>query len=106
MSGAAAAERVPCSQPHYWETFAIAILPTDVQTFDQPTVADNPTVREVCSMPVLLASRQNRARHLAAPAWTISVLPPTEAAYDSGTRAYRCLADEIGHQPITSQFRR
>jgi hypothetical protein len=28
------------------------------------------------------------------------VLPPSEAAFDSGSRVYRCLADEIGHQPL------
>jgi len=34
------------------------------------------------------------------------VLPPTEAAFDSGTRTYRCVADDAGSQPRTSQFRR
>ncbi len=89
-----------------WETFAVAILPADVQTFDQPTVAADPTVRRVCSEAVLLASRQGPARRLPAPAWDIQVLPPSEAAYDSGSRVYRCLANEIGHEPGTSQFRR
>ena len=106
ISGAASAEPLPCNAAHVWETFAIAILPADVQTFDQPTVAADPTVRRVCSEAVLLASRQGPARRLPAPAWDIQVLPPSEAAYDSGSRVYRCLANEIGHEPGTSQFRR
>jgi len=53
-----------------------------------------------------LASRQGQARRLPAPDWDIAVLPPSEAAFGSGTRVYRCLAREIGHQPRTSQFRR
>jgi len=106
VSGAAISESVKCSRPHYWETFAIGILPSDVQTFDQPTVAADATIRQVCSMPVLLASRQPRAQRLGARAWTIAVLPPSEAAYNSGVRTYRCLADEIAHQPTVSQFRR
>jgi hypothetical protein len=27
------------------------------------------------------------------------VLPPSEAAFSSGARAYRCVATQIGHQP-------
>ena len=94
-----------CDQPHYWETFAIAILPADVRTSDQPIVAAAPTVRRVCSQAVMLASRQGPARRLPAPDWDIAVLPPSEVAFDSGSHVYRCLASEIGHQPRTSQFR-
>ena len=55
---------------------------------------------------VTAASRRGPARRLPTPAWDIQVLPPSEAAYDSGSRVYRCLANEIGHEPGTSQFRR
>ena len=106
ISGAVSAEPLPCSQPHDWETFVIAIMPTDAQTFDQPTLAENPTVRAVCSMPVLLASRRATARQIPARSWQIEVLPPTEAAFDSGTRTFRCVASVVGTQSSTSQFRR
>ena len=106
ISGAATAEPLLCNVPHVWETFAIAILPAEVQTFDQPTVAADPTVRRVCSEAVMLASRQGPARRLPASDWDIQVLPPSEAAFNSGSRVYRCLANEIGHEPATSQFRR
>ena len=106
ISGAAAAEPLLCNVPHVWETFAIAILPAEVQTFDQPTVAADPTVQRVCSEAVMLATRQGRARRLPPPDWDIQVLPPSEAAFDSGSRVYRCLANEIGHEPATSQFGR
>jgi tRNA A-37 threonylcarbamoyl transferase component Bud32 len=106
ISGVVSAEALPCDQPHYWETFAIAIMPAGARTFDQPTLAQNPTVRAVCSLPVLLASRRVDARRIPASSWQIEVLPPTEAAFDSGTRTYRCVADVTGSQPSTSQFRR
>ena len=106
ISGVVSAETLPCDQPHYWETFAIAIMPAGARTFDQPTLAENPTVRAVCSLPVLLASRRVPARRIPASSWQIEVLPPTEAAFDSGTRTYRCVADDAGSQPRTSQFRR
>ena len=106
ISGVVSAEPLPCDQPHYWETFAIAIMPASARTFDQPTLAENPTVHAVCSLPVLLASRRVDARRIPASSWQIEVLPPTEAAFDSGTRTYRCVADITGSQPSTSDFRR
>src|SRR5262249_36148746 len=75
ISGSAIARPLPCRGPHVWETFAIAILPADVRTFDQPMVAANPAVRRVCSQAVMLASRQGAARRLPAQDWDIEVLP-------------------------------
>ncbi len=106
ISGVVSAEALPCDQAHYWETFAIAIMPAGAQTFDEPTLAENPTVRAVCSLPVLLASRRADARRIPASSWQVEVLPPTEAAYDSGARTYRCVAAVTGSQPSISQFRR
>jgi serine/threonine protein kinase len=106
ISGVVSAEGLPCDQPHYWETFAIAIMPAAARTFDEPTLAENPSVRAVCSLPVLLASRRVLALRIPASSWQIEVLPPTEAAFDSGTRTYRCVASVIGSQPSTSDFRR
>jgi len=106
IAGSATAAPLPCDRSHYWQTFAIAILPAGLQTYSQPLVADDPTVRKVCSQAVMLASRQGQARRLPAADWEVQVLPPSEAAYDSGARAYRCLATQIGHQPAASQFGR
>jgi serine/threonine protein kinase len=105
-AGSSTARPLGCDQPHTWETFAIAILPITVRTFDQPVVAADPTVRLVCSQAVMLSSRQGQARRLPAPDWDIAVLPPSEAAFGSGSHVYRCLAYEVGHQPHVSQFRR
>jgi hypothetical protein len=106
-AGSASARSLPCTRPHVWQTFAIAILPAGVRTFDQPTVAGSPTVRAVCSMRVLLASRRGAARQLPSASWQITVLPPDEAAFESGARAYRCLAGRSsGGESSTSQFGR
>jgi hypothetical protein len=51
------------------------------------------------------AREQGKARHLPASAWDIEVLPPDETAFDSGARAYRCIADRTsGANPGTSLF--
>jgi len=107
VAGSASARRLPCTRPHVWQTFAIAMLPAGVRTFDYPTVAANPTVRAVCSMPVLLASRRGTALGVPAGSWQITVLPPDEAAFAAGARTYRCLAHQSGGaEPSTSQFGR
>jgi hypothetical protein len=105
ISGSATASPLPCTAAHVWQTFAIAILPADVTTYDQNLVQANPSVRAVCSMPVLLRSRRALARRIPAGLWDIQVLPPDEAAFDSGQRAYRCVAHQLtGHDAHVSQF--
>ena len=80
-AGSTTAAPVACNRSHYWETFAIAILPAEVRTFDHDAVGADPAVRT-------------------------DVLLPSETAFGSGTRVYRCVANEIGQQPRLSQFRR
>ena len=105
ISGDTTASSLPCAGPHVWQTFAIAILPTGAQTYDQNIVQADASVRAVCSMPVLLKSRLGAARQIAKRQWEISVMPPDQAAFDSGARAYRCVAHRIrGATPRTSQF--
>jgi serine/threonine protein kinase len=104
-AGSASARSLPCTRPHVWQTFAIAILPAGVRTFDADSVVGNPAVSAVCSTRVLLASRRGTALGVPAGSWQITVLPPDEAAFDSGARAYRCLAHQsTGPGPSTSQF--
>jgi hypothetical protein len=95
VNGSVSAQSQSCSQPHSWETFAIGILPADVATFDQDIVSANPAIRAVCSVPVLLRSRVGRARLIPRKDWEIQVMPPDEVAFDSGARAYRCIAATV-----------
>jgi hypothetical protein len=76
----------------------------EARTFDQDIVEANRTVRAVCSMPVLLRSRRGQALRIPASKWDIEVLPPDEAAFDSGARAYRCVATVLGTAPSRSGF--
>jgi hypothetical protein len=107
IAGNTTARSLPCTGPHVWETFAIGILPAAASTSDAAVVAKNPTVRAVCSVPVLLRSRAGAARQIPAASWELDVVPPDEAAFDSGARAYRCLAHALtGPPPASSQFLR
>jgi len=104
-AGDSSAEPLSCAGPHVWQTFAIALLPTDAQTFETNIVQANPSVRAVCSKAVMLKSRLGAARRIPKNNWMILVIPPDQAAFDSGARAYRCVAHKIrGAAPRTSQF--
>ena len=104
-SGDVTASSLPCTGPHVWQTFAIALLPADAQTYDVNIVQAVASVRAVCSKSVLLRSRLGAARRIPRTNWTISVMPPDQAAFNSGARAYRCVAGKIrGADPRTSQF--
>jgi hypothetical protein len=103
-SGTTFIESVPCTLPHTYETFAIALMTAGARTFDYDTLEANPTVSKLCSTAVLLRSRQAGAQRLPASAWDVEVLPPTEDAFDRGTRAYRCIGAELGTSPSASEF--
>ena len=102
--GIITARTLPCRGSHTWQTFAIGIMPADASSFDVNTVQANPTVRRVCSYAVMLRSRVGRARLIPRGQWSIQVVPPDEAAYDSGVRTYRCLAALGYDESRTSQF--
>jgi serine/threonine protein kinase len=97
---------LPCNGTHTWQTFAIGIMPSDVSSFNANIVQANPTVRAVCSYRIMLRSRVGRARLIPRSRWMIQVVPPDEAAYDSGVRTYRCLASLGLDGSRTSQFGR
>ncbi len=105
ISGNVTASSMTCTRPHVWQTFAIAILPASVRTFNQNVVEHSPAVDAVCSMRVLLESRRGAARQIPRGSWQVGVMPPDEAAFDSGARAYRCVARQAGStNPSSSEF--
>lgn len=79
-------------------------MPADASTFNVNIVQANPVVRTVCSYAVLLRSRVGQARLIPRSRWSIQVVPPDEAAYNSGVRTYRCLASLGYDASRTSQF--
>ena len=104
FNGVITASPVPCTQPHTWQTFAIAMMPSESATFNVNIVQANPTVQALCSTKVLLASRTGAALQVPQSAWSTQVMPPDEAAYDTGVRTVRCLAGHDLDELKTSQF--
>jgi hypothetical protein len=87
---------LPCDRAHVFETFAIAEVPPDVADPYQDALAQNATVRKVCSTQTLLASRQGDATRFGANAWSIEILPPTPEDQQRGRELYRCVASLTG----------
>ena len=104
FNGVITASPVPCTQPHTWQTFAIAMMPSESATFNVNIVQANPTVQALCSTKVLLASRTGAALRVPQSSWRTQVMPPDEAAYDTGVRTVRCLAGHGLDELKTSQF--
>ncbi|MEV0389584.1 protein kinase [Nonomuraea sp. NPDC050643] len=104
-AGDTKARRLGCEETHSWETFAVAPMPDDVETYVQQDIAKHPTVKRVCSRTVLLASRVGTARSIAAGRWAADVMPPSQAQFEDGVRFYRCIANLTGQEPRRSFFR-
>jgi serine/threonine protein kinase len=104
IEGVITASPLPCTGQHTWQTFAIGVMPSDASAFNVNIVQANRTVSAVCSYQVLLSSRAGKARLIPQSRWSIQVVPPDEAAFDSGVRTYRCLAALGYGESQTSQF--
>jgi hypothetical protein len=104
ISGDVTAAPLPCDGKHVFQTFAIAILPAEVRTWDVGAVQADRTVARVCSELVMLRSRLPGARQYPASSWDVEVMPPDETQFEDGARYYRCVATPIGVTPSTSLF--
>jgi hypothetical protein len=82
------------------------MMPSDSATFNVNVVQANPVVQALCSAKVLLASRTGAALKVPQSAWSTQVMPPDEAAYDTGVRTVRCLAGHGLDELRSSQFGR
>ncbi|HEY3905740.1 MAG TPA: protein kinase [Streptosporangiaceae bacterium] len=104
IEGSITMSALPCAGPHSWQTYAIGIMPASSATFNSYALQNDPTVRSVCSATVMLKSRVGQAKQIPRHKWEIQVVPPDEAAFDSGVRTYRCIAGIHLHTSFTSQF--
>ena len=104
ISGNVTAAPLPCGGQHEFQTFAIAILPAEVRTWDVATVQADRTVMRVCSQLVMLRSRLPGAHRYPASSWDVEVVPPDETQFEDGARYYRCVASPIGVTPRTRLF--
>jgi hypothetical protein len=105
INGNVSINRSDCVIGHAYETFAIAPLPADGQTWNEHTLEEHPIVRQVCSRDVMARSRYGGALKYPPSKWSIEVIPPSEAQFDAGLRTFRCVASVTGKQVTGSVFR-
>jgi hypothetical protein len=101
FSGDVKINRNDCVTGHVWETFAIAPLPQDAQTYNAEELANHPTVKALCSTAVLAGSRFGKALRTPPDKWSIEVVPPSSEQYAQGSRTFRCVATVTGAGGIT-----
>ncbi|MEU8269090.1 protein kinase [Sphaerisporangium sp. NPDC049002] len=104
-AGSVTVKRRGCEETHAWETFAVAPMPADTITYDMEDLEGHPTVKKLCSMPVLIQSTYGPAKAIAPGKWMVSVLPPTPEAFKQGVRIYRCVGGVIGQDRPGTYFR-
>jgi hypothetical protein len=98
--------RLPCDQDHTFETYAIALVPGDVADPYTDVLEAHPTVRKVCSMETLLASRYGDALQFGAERWQPEILPPSSDDKSTELGVYRCVATITDMETIVgSAFR-
>ena len=102
INGNVAINREDCAAGHVYETFAIAPLPSDAQTWNEHTLSRHPVVRRLCTRDVLARSRYGVALSRPPDQWSIEVVPPSQAQFEGqGLRTFRCVATITGQSAIT-----
>jgi tRNA A-37 threonylcarbamoyl transferase component Bud32 len=106
INGNVTINRADCMVGHAYETFAIAPLPADGQTWDEHALHEHPIVRRLCSRDVMARSRYGDALKYPPARWSVEVIPPSQAQYESqGLRTFRCVATITGLRIRGSMFR-
>jgi tRNA A-37 threonylcarbamoyl transferase component Bud32 len=106
INGNVAISRSDCMVGHAYETFAIAPLPADGQTWNEHTLHEHPIVRQVCSRQVMARSRYGDALKYSPGKWSIEIIPPSQTQYESqGLRTFRCVASITGLRVRGAMFR-
>ncbi|RCG26795.1 serine/threonine protein kinase [Sphaerisporangium album] len=105
IAGSVTVKRRGCEEAHSWETFAVAPMPVDGITYDLQDLEAHPVVKKLCSMQVLLKSRQGVAREISPSKWMVSALPPSPEAFKEGVRVYRCVGGVMGSERPGTYFR-
>jgi hypothetical protein len=98
--GVASATAMACDQPHTWEVFALATLPSSVDSIDYQKIRTNGYVWSACSGTNLALVASD------AFSWRVDVLPPSPDAFRSGDRTFRCLASPGTGTSTGSKFAR
>lgn len=102
ISGNVSATPVPCSDPHRWETYAAGELDPATASAREEDAAADPSVTATCTPAALEA-------FLGAPvdvaAYNLAIVPPSEAAFYAGERAFSCVVTPIDGGERTGSLR-
>lgn len=75
-----------CTEKHYWETFAVGYLATDIDSPAEWDIQLDPAVQQLCNATVLFDYTGDSKKY------QIAVIPPRDAAFAAGDRRFACVA--------------
>lgn len=100
MSGIRTATERPCTEPHYWEAFAVGLLGPGTSSVELTQVRADPAVTAACTDAALAAYGAKPGR-----TYDIEVIPPREVAFAQGQRGFVCVAAVAGAGQVTGSVR-
>ena len=99
ISGYVTAQKVACTSPHYWETYASGILDATTASSNMSDVTKDLTVTSTCTDKQLKAYTSKQAT------FSVDVIPPSEAAFAAGQRGFACVAGVEGAGEVTGSIK-
>ena len=99
ISGYVQAQKVACTSPHYWETYASGLLDPTISSSNMADVEGDSVVAATCTAANLRAYTSKPGNYV------FEVIPPSEAAFAAGQRGFSCVASVQGAGEVTGSIK-
>lgn len=99
ISGYVQAQKIAYTSPHYWETYASGVLEATTTSSNMADVAKDYSVTSTCTPKELKAYTAKLV------AFSVEIIPPSEAAFAAGQRGFSCVASPEGAGETTGSIK-
>jgi tRNA A-37 threonylcarbamoyl transferase component Bud32 len=99
ISGYVQAQKLACTSPHSWETYASGVLLPTTASSNMSDVSADYTVTSTCTQKELKAYTTKQVT------FTVDIIPPSEAAFAAGQRGFSCVATVAGAGETTGSIK-
>ncbi len=99
ISGYVQAQKIACTSPHYWETYASGVLSPTTASSNMADVEKDYAVTSTCT------PKELKAYTTKSVAFTVEIIPPSEAAFAAGQRGFSCVASVEGAGETTGSIK-
>ncbi len=99
ISGYVQAQKIACTSPHYWETYATGTLEDAITSSNMADVQGDSNVTATCTETALAAYTSKKATY------SLEIIPPSEAGFNAGQRWFACVASVQGAGQVTGSIK-